>query len=68
MPTGGPRAAAFERVLLEAMKQWPEPAARIWMESPNGHLNGARPADALAVWGEAEVLDALEAPRSGAYA
>jgi hypothetical protein len=55
-------------VLARARLVWAEPAAGIWLRSPNGFLNGARPLDALALWGEAPVMDALDQALSGGYA
>ena len=54
--------------MAKAQEIWEKPVARIWMRSPNGHLNGARPIDVLKLRGEQEVLDALEATRAGVYA
>jgi uncharacterized protein (DUF2384 family) len=39
-----------------------------WMTTGNGFLEGARPIDVLLQRGSAEVIDALEASLSGAYA
>jgi uncharacterized protein (DUF2384 family) len=39
-----------------------------WMAASNGFLEGARPIDVLLQGGSAEVIDALEASLSGAYA
>jgi hypothetical protein len=47
---------------------WQEPAASVWMTSQNAHLDGARPADLLALGREQEVLDALDAAADGSFA
>jgi uncharacterized protein (DUF2384 family) len=39
-----------------------------WLTTPNSHLNRARPIDVLALKGPAEVIRAVEAEASGAYA
>ena len=62
------RLLDLDHVLARALLLWEPTAAHIWLESPNAHLGHARPVDVLATRGAGEVLDALDAALSGAYA
>lgn len=62
------RLLDLDHVLARALLLWEEPVAMDWLESPNGHLNGARPIDVLMTRGAGEVTDALDATQSGAFA
>lgn len=68
----GPAAAAalidLEHVLARARLVWGGESARIWMESANSFLSGARPVDVLRTQGAARVLDALDAEMWGGAA
>lgn len=54
----------LDRLLLEL---WPDQAGD-WLTSPNAHLGGATPIDALALRGAGAVLDAIDALAVGAFA
>jgi uncharacterized protein (DUF2384 family) len=54
----------LDRLLLEL---YPEQAG-VWLTSPNPHLGGARPVDALRVRGAGPVLNAVDALGTGAFA
>jgi hypothetical protein len=56
------------RVINAASSVWDAQIVPTWLRSRNGHLNGARPIDVLYLRGGAEVLDALFAEASGAFA
>jgi putative toxin-antitoxin system antitoxin component (TIGR02293 family) len=68
----GPEAARrlldLDHVLARALLLWEPAVALDWLESPNGFLDHARPIDVLRTRGASEVLDALDAASSGAYA
>lgn len=76
-----PEAAARVAEILEQMRQvdteevyararliWGGDSARVWMESPNAFLSGARPLDVLATEGAARVVEALDAEMGGGAA
>jgi putative toxin-antitoxin system antitoxin component (TIGR02293 family) len=62
------RLVDLDHVLTRAPLLWEPAVAVTWLESPNGHLDGARPIDVLVTRGSTEVIDALDAALSGAYA
>lgn len=62
------RLVDLDHVLSRALLLWEPETAVIWMESPNGFLDHARPIDVLVTRGSGEVIDALDAALSGAYA
>ncbi len=68
----GPDIAAklvdLDRVTALAAQTWHPAIAMDWMTAGNALLEGARPIDVLLQHGPAEVIDALEASISGAYA
>jgi hypothetical protein len=58
-----------EYVLSFALTVWSTPeVARDWLETPNAHLDGIAPNRWIKLHGTAEVVDALRAEASGAYA
>ena len=60
--------ADYEEVLALAEADLGTDVALSWMDGRNGHLGGARPKDALKWSRREEVLEALEAQRTGSYA
>jgi len=68
----GPAAAAalidLEHVYSRARLVWGGDAARIWLESPNAFLSGAKPSDVLLTEGPARILEALDAEMWGGAA
>jgi len=67
-PEVAARLLDLEHVLALAMQAWDPAVAMDWMNSANGFLLGAAPIEVLRQRGSAEVIDALEATLSGAYA
>lgn len=57
------RDVAAVRVRLREL--WTEPAIDVWLNSPNSHLEGARPIDALALNGVETVMDAIDVEVAG---
>lgn len=47
---------------------WVDEVARVWLESANAHLDGARPIDVLILEGPAPVIEAIDAQLAGSYA
>lgn len=68
----GPGAARvladLDHAFAVALQVWDDEAARDWMTTPNGHLDGARPVDVVRLRGSGEVVDALRAEAAGAFA
>lgn len=68
----GPEAAGrlldLDHVFAYAMQAWDPSVVTDWLESPNGFLDGARPIDVLRQRGASEVVAAIRATISGAYA
>ena len=58
-------AAARMLVFRMARQVWGVEAARIWMESANAYLQGARPVDVVALEGPGRVKRILEAEMWG---
>jgi uncharacterized protein (DUF2384 family) len=58
----------LDHVLALAVQTWHPAVVMDWMTAGNGFLEGARPIDVLLQRGSAEVIDALKASLSGAYA
>lgn len=56
-----PALIDLEHVLARVRLIWTEPAATIWLTSPNAHLAGASPLQVLTTRGVGPVLDALDA-------
>jgi len=68
----GPEIAAklldLEHVVALAMQAWDPVVVMDWMTTANGFLDGAHPIDVLLQRGSPEVIVALQATVSGAYA
>ncbi|MGH7918513.1 MAG: antitoxin Xre/MbcA/ParS toxin-binding domain-containing protein, partial [Candidatus Dormibacteraceae bacterium] len=58
----------LDHVMTRALMLWTPRVATDWFTSANAYLDGARPIDVLRIRGSAEVIDALDAVTSGAYA
>ena len=58
----------LDHVLALAVQTWDAAVVMDWLTTGNGFLGGARPLDVLLQRGSAEVIDALKATLSGAYA
>jgi len=67
-PEAARRLVDLDHALSRALLLWEPKTAVTWLESPNGYLDRARPIDVLMTRGSSEVLDALDAALSGAYA
>lgn len=59
---------ALEFVLARLRVRYRPPTAFKWLEGVNPHLSGSRPIDLLRAGRVAEVIAALEADETGAYA
>ena len=71
--TPGPSQARIlvdlEYVLARLMILWADvDLARDWLETPNAHLDGIRPADWIRARGATAVVEAIQAEAAGAYA
>lgn len=53
-------------VLRSALLLWEPDVAVVWMESPNAHLEHARPIDVVMARGAGDVLGAIDAELAGA--
>ncbi len=58
----------LDHVIALAMQSWHPAVVMDWMTTTNGFLDGGQPIDVLLQHGSAEVIDALKATLSGAYA
>lgn len=58
----------LDHVVALAIQAWHPTVVMDWLSSANGFLDGAPPIDVLMQRGSAEVIDALKATLSGAYA
>lgn len=67
-PAAAPALIDLEHVYSRARLVWGEQTARIWLESTNAFLSGARPLDVLLTAGPARVLEALDAEMWGGAA
>ncbi|MBS4729850.1 DUF2384 domain-containing protein [Mycobacterium sp. SM1] len=67
-PAAAPALIDLEHVYSRARLVWGGDSARIWMESANAFLGGARPLDVLRTDGAARVLQALDAEMWGGAA
>ena len=67
-PAAAPALIDLEHVYSRARLVWGGDSARIWMESPNAFLGGARPLDVLLTEGAARVLQTLDAEMWGGAA
>ena len=62
------RLLDLDHVLGRASLVWEPEVVVDWLESPNAFLAGARPIDVLRTHGPADVVAALDATASGAFA
>jgi uncharacterized protein (DUF2384 family) len=62
------RLLDLDHVVALAMQAWDPAVVMDWMTTANGFLDGAQPIDVLRQRGSSEVIDALKATISGAYA
>jgi transcriptional regulator with XRE-family HTH domain len=67
-PAAAPALLDLAHVYSRARLVWGGDAARIWMESANAFLGGARPVDVLLTEGAARVLQTLDAEMWGGAA
>jgi Antitoxin Xre/MbcA/ParS C-terminal toxin-binding domain len=67
-PAAAPALIDLEHVYSRARLVWGGDSARIWLESANAFLGGARPLDVLLTDGAARVLQALDAEMWGGAA
>lgn len=67
-PEMSARLLDLDYVVAFAMQAWDSSIVMEWLNSPNGFLGGAAPLEVLRQRGSAEVIDALRATISGAYA
>lgn len=67
-PAAAPALIDLEHVYSRARLVWGGDSARIWLESANAFLGGARPLDVLITEGAARVLQALDAEMWGGAA
>lgn len=67
-PGAAPMLIDLEHVYARARLVWGGESARIWLESGNVFLGGARPVDVLLTEGPAQVLQALDAEMWGGAA
>lgn len=67
-PEMSARLLDLDYVVAFAMQTWDSSVVMDWLSSPNGFLDGAPPLEVLRQRGSAEVIDALRATISGAYA
>lgn len=67
-PEAAEKLLDLDHVLALAVQAWEPAVVMDWMTTANGFLEGAQPIDVLIQRGAAEVIDALKATLSGAYA
>lgn len=67
-PVAAPALIDLEHVYSRARLVWGGETARVWLESSNVFLSGARPLDVLLTDGVAAVLEALDAEMWGGAA
>jgi hypothetical protein len=58
----------LDHVVALALQAWAPAVVMDWMTTANGFLDGALPLEVLRQRGSSEVIDALRATISGAYA
>lgn len=58
----------LDHVMARALMLFPQPVAMDWLTSANSYLDGSRPIDVLRTRGSSEVIAALDATMSGAFA
>lgn len=62
------KVEGVEFVLSRLLGNWERDTALKWLEGVNGHLGNRRPIDLLTAGRVAEVVEAIEAEETGAYA
>ncbi len=67
-PEVASRLLDLDHVVALAMQAWDPAVVMDWLTTANGFLDGARPVEVLRQRGSAEVIDALKATLSGAFA
>jgi uncharacterized protein (DUF2384 family) len=67
-PEVASRLLDLEHVIALAMQAWDPAVVMDWLTTANGFLGGAQPVEVLRQRGSAEVIDALKATLSGAFA
>lgn len=66
-PGNRKKLADLDHVLDRLLLELHPDQASLWLSSPNPHLGGARPVDALRLRGAAAVLPAIDALAAGAF-
>jgi uncharacterized protein (DUF2384 family) len=67
-PAAAPTLVDLDHIYARARLVWGPETARIWIDSANVYLGGARPIDVLRTDGPARVLEALDAEMWGGAA
>jgi transcriptional regulator with XRE-family HTH domain len=62
------RIIGLDAVVAELLLVWDRSLVPDWLQNANPHLRGARPIDVLRQRGPGEVIDAVRAEASGAFA
>lgn len=62
------KVEGVEFVLTRLLANWERQTALKWLDGVNAHLGNRRPVDLLAHGRVAEVIEAIEAEETGAYA
>jgi uncharacterized protein (DUF2384 family) len=63
-----PLLVALDHVIARLLIIWDKTLVFDWLTGPNSYLDGARPIDVITARGTTEVIEAIEAEASGAYA
>ncbi len=63
-----PLLVDLDHVIARLLLIWDRAMVFDWLTGPNGFLDGARPIDVITARGTTEVIEAIEAEASGAYA
>ncbi len=61
------RIVDLDHVIASLLQVWEPETAMDWLQSANGHLDGARPIDVLRLRSSSEVVAALRAEAEGAF-
>jgi len=67
-PRNADRVDALEHVMSSLLRLYEPDAAREWLSGFNPQLGGRRPIDLIRLGRTRELLDAIAAERSGAFA
>ena len=67
-PAVAPRLVDLDHVVARLLLVWDQSVVLDWLKGANRFLEGARPIDVIVTRGSNEVVDAIEAQASGAYA